>query len=263
MRVGGVLVPVRGLWHDHGVRPRTITGAPGDPTSGSRRLLRAAAFAVPCYALAVVAHLTGGGGWPGWPVTLMVTLLLGVTGVALTHRRRRFGSVSATLLTAQAGLHWVFSMTDRATPTGPLTSGCAGLLGTGHQHVGPGCSSSGASGAATVAAVPIGMTDPGPAAMAMPSTAMVVAHLAATVATAWLLAQGEAWLWRAVDWLLPALVRGRRPGRLLRRELSRPAARTTMGLDGPRPGDPRGPPVGVPARATAVCIAVRPVARPV
>jgi hypothetical protein len=35
-------------------------------------------------------------------------------------------------------------------------------------------------------------------AMLVPSLPMVMAHLAATVATAWLLSRGEAWLWRAV-----------------------------------------------------------------
>ena len=52
--------------------------------------------------------------------------------------------------------------------------------------------------------------------MAMPGPAMLAAHLAATVLTAWLLARGEEWLWRTVDALL------RTPGRV------RPRAAATV-----------------------------------
>ena len=224
------------------MRQRTITRSARDPRAGSRRLLRATAFGMPCYALALLAHVTAGGAWPGWPVTLMLTLLLGVTGLALTHRRRRFGSLLTPLLAAQAGLHWVLSMTDLTTPTGRLAPGCVDVLVSAHQH--GGCSASTAAGAVTdLATATIGGTGSTPAAMVMPSPLMVVAHLLATVATAWLLARGEAWLWRAVDWLVPALVRSHRPRRVLRRVLSAQVPTTPLGTPPGMPGSPRGPPV--------------------
>ena len=206
---------------------------------------------MPCYALALLAHVTAGGARPGWPVTLMLTLLLGVTGLALTHRRRRFGSLLAPLLAAQVGLHWVLSMTDVATPTGRLAAGCDGLLVTGHQH--SGCSASAAStAAADLATATMGGAGPAPLPMATLSPLMVVAHLLATVATAWLLARGEAWLWRAMDWLVPALVRRRRPRRVPRRVAAGLAATAPPGPGRRGPGCPRGPPVWAPAMVNGV-----------
>lgn len=70
---------------------------------------------------------------------------------------------------------------------------------------------------------------------------MTTAHLAATVVTAWVLARREAWLWRAVDRLLP-----RPPARRLAPDTaSVPGIRREAPVAwvfGPAPGAPRGPP---------------------
>lgn len=198
----------------------TPTRPAHDAATGWRRLVRVAALGGGAYALAVTAHVAGGGGWPGWPVTLILTGLLGVTSVALTSRRRRLPFVLLVLTAVQTLLHLLFSRIDGAAAS------CAVIAGSHHQATAP-CG----PGAAPVSeALPT-----------LPSLPMTVAHLAATVVTAWLLARGEAWLWRAVDRLL-----ARRPSRGLaldgvpvsgiRREVR------MLGVVRPAPGAPRGPP---------------------
>ena len=195
---------------------RSTTRPVHDPATGWRRLVRAVALGGACYGLAIAAHLTGGGGWPGWPVTLMLTGLLGVMSVALTSRRRRTPFVLLVLTGVQTLLHLLFAQVEGAAAS------CAVIAG-GHHHVTTACAPSVAHAAET-----------------LPSLPMAAAHLVATVVTAWLLARGEAWLWRAVD-------------RLLCRPLPRlgPDLAPVLGIRSvtrmprvarPAPGAPRGPP---------------------
>lgn len=187
-----------------------------NPAIGWRRLVRVVALGGASYGLAVAAHLAGGGGWPGWPVTLMLTSLLGVVCVAVTSRRLGMPFVVLVLTAVQTLLHLLFAQVDGAGAS------CAVVAG-GHHQVTAAC----APGAGH--------------APALPSLPMAVAHLAATVMTAWLLARGEAWLWRAVDRLLP-----RRPSRRLAvHRASVPGARYEALMPRvarPAPGAPRGPP---------------------
>jgi hypothetical protein len=82
------------------------------------------------------------------------------------------------------------------------------------------------------------------ASMSMPGIGMWAAHLVATAATAWLLARGEAWLWRVADRIIRASAAhpdgwpdsAPRPVPESRRAAGpRPRAH--------RPAAPRGPPV--------------------
>ena len=185
------------VWHDRHVVPRTVTRAAGCPVTGWRRLVRVAALGVSCYGLAVAAHVGAGGGGPGWLVSVILACLLGLLGVVLTTRRRGLPSLLLTLTTVQAGLHWLFGVID-----GPSMNHSMGLAMTcaapaaGQHHMAAACTS--AAAASTGSSQATSMADSMAAPMVMPSVPMLVAHLAATVATAWLLARGEAWLWRTI-----------------------------------------------------------------
>jgi hypothetical protein len=152
-----------------------VTRPPANPLVGWWRLARVAGLGLSTYGLAVGAHVAAGGGWPGWPISLMLAALLGVSGVALTTRRRGLPTLLAVLAVGQTALHVLFTRLDS-------TASC-GVTGLGHHATAVSCGPP---------------TEVGSAGMAMPSLPMLVAHLAATAATAWLLARGEAWLWRTL-----------------------------------------------------------------
>jgi hypothetical protein len=79
------------------------------------------------------------------------------------------------------------------------------LFGSAAAH--PGCGRSGLETAAHQLGAacamhgtgPISVQSTGPMADAGTTWTMIVAHIAATVATAWLLGRGEAWLWRTAS----------------------------------------------------------------
>ena len=148
------------------------TRQPPGPLSGRLRLLRVGVLGASGYGLAAGAHAVAGGAAPGWPVALMLATLLGVLGVAFTARRRGLAALLAVLIATQAVLHGLFSLLDGA-------AGCS-MVAAGHHTMTAVCGPSGGG------------------AMVVPSVPMLLAHLAATAATAWLLARGEAWLWRVV-----------------------------------------------------------------
>ena len=162
------------FWHDrpvtHGGPPRR---QPASPLTGRVRLVRVGVLGLSAYGLAVGAHVAAGGAAPGWPVSLMLAALLGVLGVAFSARRRGRWALVGVLVATQAVLHGLFSLLD--VPS----AGCA-VLTSGHHTM-------------TAVCGPVDST-----AMLVPSLPMLLAHLAATVATAWVLARGEAWLWRVV-----------------------------------------------------------------
>lgn len=151
-----------------------VTRQPANPLAGGRRLARAASLGVAMYGLAAGAHVVAGGGLPGWPVTALLTALLGVLAVAFTARRRRLPALFAVLAVGQAALHVLFSLLE--TPA-------ASCLPAGGSHH-----------AVTVTCAP----GTASATMLMPSLTMLLTHVAATLATAWVLARGEAWLWRTL-----------------------------------------------------------------
>jgi hypothetical protein len=195
-----------------------VTRQPANPLAGGRRLARAAGLGLATYGLAVGAHVVAGGGLPGWPVTALLTALLGVLAVAFTARRRRLPALFAVLAVGQAGLHLLLSLLEtRAASCVPA--------GGSHHAVAATC-------ATGVASAP----------MLMPSLTMLVAHAAATLATAWVLARGEAWLWRTLRraFSLPVSRAGDAPRRL--GVVARFAVRWVTRWVGP--DAPRGPPSG-------------------
>ena len=206
------------------VTSRPVTRPPANPLAGRWRLARVAGLGVPTYGLAVGAHIAAGGGWPGWPVSLMLAALLGVSGVALTTRRRGLPTLLAVLVVGQTALHVLFTRLD-------ATASCA-VTGLAHHATAVSCGPS---------------TGVGSAGMAMPSLPMLAAHLAATAVTAWLLARGEAWLWRTLGNVFtgPVLARVDEPVWLSvdLRDTVRWTARRT-GRDAPR-GPPRAAPLFV------------------
>ena len=88
----------------------------------------------------------------------------------------------------QLALHELFSLAGAAQActvqvTGGPSAARTGHLGHGVGHLVSTCASSGGMQMSS----------------SVPGWVMWAAHLAAVLATAWLLAHGEAWLWRAVD----------------------------------------------------------------
>ena len=197
-----------------------VTGRAVGATSGRARLLRASALGTASLLLASGAHLVGGGHLPGAGVLVVAAALLGLVAAVVTARRCRFGVLALLLAGQQALLHTLFT----------VAAGAAHVqLGTAHHAAlprGPG-----------LTAVPA-MDMPGP------GWSMWAAHAVATLATAWLLARGEAWLWRAAERVVVAAglaptTHGRRTAAAL------PGlAYLLPHLDGPawRLAGPRGPP---------------------
>jgi hypothetical protein len=189
---------------------------PANPLAGGRRLARAAVLGGATYGLAVGAHVVGGGGLPGWSVGVMLTAVLGVLGLAGTARRLRLPTLLGTLALSQAALHVLFALLEA-----PATS----------------CSVSEVSHHAATA-----MCGPSAAAatMLVPALPMLLAHGGATVATAWVLARGEAWLWRTLRRVLTVPV----PPALLTTAQVSAVDRDGLGLvtTWVRPDAPRGPP---------------------
>lgn len=178
--------------------------------------------------LACLAHLAGGGNLPGARVLLGTTLMLALVAGPLTARRCRLGIVVPVLLGEQGLLHLWFSAAAAAT------SGCGAQLGTVGHHL---------LVVTPPTACPTGATGMAADAMGSPGWGMWLTHLAATLATGWLLAKGEARLWRATDRLVavataaPRRIRALEPLRTVVPYVS--SGWTRRGF---RPAASRGPP---------------------
>ncbi|SDT08861.1 hypothetical protein SAMN04488543_3004 [Friedmanniella luteola] len=207
----------------HAGRPTTTGAAPRHPAHGVRRLVRVAALGGSSLVLAGTAHLLGGGRLPSPGVLVVLTLLVGLVAVTATARRVRLPLLVALLGAEQLALHVVLGATAV-----PATA--AGCLAGPHAHH-----------AAVTGCLPPGAV-PSPGAPAA-DTAMWAGHAVAVLATAWLLARGEATLWRAVDRVARAVpVLTVRAGT---RRVPLPApAPATAALRRPHtPAAPRGPPL--------------------
>jgi hypothetical protein len=143
------------------------------------RAVRVAVLGAASLVLATSAHIIGGGTLPSLGVLALTALVLGLVAVPLTGRRCRTGVLVAVLGVQQSLLHLVFTAVAEQRGCEP-----SDLVSTAHQL-----------GAACAMDMPMGM--PMPAAGA--SWPMILAHAAATAATAWLLARGEAWLWHTAE----------------------------------------------------------------
>lgn len=189
----------------------SVSGRKAEPTSGRVRLLRAGLLGGLSLLLATGAHVAGGGTLPGAGVLTVAAVLLGLGAALVTARRCRFAVLAPLLSAQQVLLH--------------ILLGLAG--GAAHVQMAPTVEHLGhlpAQGATATALDPGSLyasTTGSAMDMASPGFAMVLAHLAATLATAWLLARGEAWLWRAADSVTTAAglrctVRGRRAAAVVR-----------------------------------------------
>lgn len=143
------------------------------------RAVRVAVLGAASLLLATSAHVIGGGTLPSLGVLALTALVLGLVAVPLTGRRCRTGVLVAVLGVQQSLLHLLFTAVAEQRGCEP-----SGLVATAHQL-----------GAACAMSMPMDM----PMTAAGASWPMILAHAAATAATAWLLARGEAWLWRTAE----------------------------------------------------------------
>jgi len=194
------------------------------------RAVRVAVLGATSLLLATSAHAVGGGDLPALGVLAVTAIVLGLVAVPLTARRCRTGVLLAVLGVQQTLLHLLFS-SAAAHP------GCepSGLEAAAHQ-LDAACAMHGTG--------PMSMQSTGP--MADTATAgwtMIIAHIAATVATAWLLGRGEAWLWRTAEQAIRAAL-GSLTGRVAddRPRLILSWRRSPWIAPAYEPAAPRGPP---------------------
>lgn len=205
--------------------PATRSSWAALPTSGWARLLRVAGFGTASLLLAGLAHLLGGGRLPGPGLVLVLTAVAGTIAAALTARRCRLPLLATVLAAEQVLLHALFAA------AGPMH--CTTVAAMPPSHLGlPGC----APGvvAATVA----------PAAQHSGSLVLLCAHAVATALTAWLLARGEAALWRLAE----RVVRAALPPRSRDRAAATPPRSSAPSTAAPgrlrlAEAAPRGPPI--------------------
>ncbi|MEI2732942.1 MAG: hypothetical protein V9G08_13245 [Dermatophilaceae bacterium] len=136
------------------------------PGHGHTRAARAALLALVVVALAVAGHRLGGGSGPALPVLIALWAALAAPSLALARRRLRWPMLLLVLGAGQTALHLTFGALS--APTLPVTVG----MPSGHDH-------------GTLHGIPA----------AVDGASMPLAHLAATLATAVLLAWGERALW--------------------------------------------------------------------
>lgn len=184
---------------------------------GAVRASRAVLLGGSSLLLATAAHLAGGGTLPGTGVLTVAGFALGLLAVVLTRRRVRLPVLLAALVPQQLLLHLLFG-------TAAAVGGCG--PGQAH-HAGSALTCMPAHGA-----VPMGYSWP-----------MVVVHVVATLATAWLLARGEAWCWRLVARVAHAAHTAavRRPARRRPRPVTTALVRALL-LRPRRAGGSRAPP---------------------
>jgi hypothetical protein len=143
------------------------------------RAVRVATLGAASLSLAVTAHQLGGGAQPSIGLLAVTALVLGMIALPLTTRRCRTVPLVGVLSIEQLLLHWLF-----ATATGHAICPPAPLSGAAHHGIDTTCLSS------TTEAMPVGSNT---------GWTMWLAHAAAVIATAWVLARGEAWLWRTAE----------------------------------------------------------------
>ena len=205
-------------------RPRDMTYAAAmvrtaDPTRGWVRLARAGVLGSSSLFLATAGHVVGGGVLPGPAMLAVLGGALALVSVSLTTRRLRFGLLLGLLAVEQVALHVILQAASGA-------SACVAVM-PGHAMTAPAIC--GGSTSASAAASTSGW-------------AMAIGHGIALLATAWLLAAGERWLWR---WVEQTYRRATiRPTRTRRAGVAAPASPVPVPIRvGWRPAVPRGPPV--------------------
>ncbi len=187
---------------------------------GLLRASRAALTTLLVLGLASSAHAVGGGGSPGLMALLVLALLVGP--VAWWCTRRRLGAVRLVALLGGAQVAVHLSLSAMA----PVTGSASAV----HVHGGLPAGLGPAAGAAADAHPTAGAS-------------MLLAHVAATVLTAVVLARAEGLLWRVVTLLVPSAVgRVRVPATV--RTTATPVVVVLSGR-APRPLGGRAPPVAL------------------
>ncbi|MFF7984077.1 hypothetical protein ACFZDK_34020 [Streptomyces sp. NPDC007901] len=187
------------------------------------RLLRAAVFSAVCVALSASGHaLVSGAAIPIWSLAAGWAGVVCVVG-PLAGRERSLPGIALSLLAGETGLHLVFSLGQGSMAPAPADRSAQVvalaqrfLCGAGSAQLTPESAARilrqaridpahAAHGAPAMA----GMTGHGGHAMmlgSMLTPPMLAAHVAAVVATGWVLRRGEIALWQAVR--LPAVAAG-------------------------------------------------------
>jgi hypothetical protein len=75
-------------------------------------------MAVCSTALAVAAHVAGGGGWPDPGLVLLVMVLLATAGASLARRRRGLPGILGVLAATQVELHFLLAFADHHATSG-------------------------------------------------------------------------------------------------------------------------------------------------
>lgn len=168
------------------------------PATGGLRALRTAVVTVVVLALAVAAHVAGGGHVPSGPAAGAAVVAVALGAHVATRRQLTTVALLALLAAGQFVLHHVFMALDAAR--GPVDATAMPMGSPGHGHpvallaVAPEASS-GVSGLAAG-------VDLGPVVL----TPMLASHVVATLLTAVVLAGGERAVWRLWAWLAPLVV---------------------------------------------------------
>jgi len=172
------------------------------------RAVRVVVLGATSLLLATSAHTFGGGDLPAPGVLAVTAIVLGLLAVPLTGRRCKTGLLLAVLGVQQTLLHLLFSSAAAHPTCEP-----AGLQAAAHQ-LGAACGMHGAVLMSVQSTTLMSVQSTTPMADAgTTSWAMIIAHALATVATAWLLGRGEAWLWRTAERVIRAAL-GTLTGRL-------------------------------------------------
>jgi hypothetical protein len=162
------------------------------PGSGAVRIARGLVCALAALLLGDGAHIVAGGHPPGLLVLLLSFVVLAFVGVALAEFERGFTFIAAVLGGGQLFLHLAFSYAS--APAIVITEpGHAVIVESGGGHGVMPASGAGAAGMSQAADV------------ASWSPAMTLAHVAATLAAAALMAYGERAVWRLAQVVLPLL----------------------------------------------------------
>lgn len=179
----------------HRASLRKPPAAPRTHRQAPFHLLRTGLLSIATVSLAAGAHVLAGGTLPALPVLAALIALTLLVSVLATKVRLGLPAMTAVLGAGQLLLHEAFGALSGTT--GPMAG-----MPTGHQHddgaafasalqhlsTGPGSPAAAASGGH-----PLLAHDPG----------MLLAHAAATLLTALMLARGEAALWALAAWLMP------------------------------------------------------------
>ena len=191
-------------------RPVSRLRVVGSPAMGVTRVIRTVVLASVVLVLSCLAHVVAGGVLPGWPVLVVLGLLVSAECAVVTRRRLSSVPVFAVMAIGQLVLHELLMTFSAAPATMIATAPIAAGVRTGADH------------AAGIAAS-TGM-QPGMVGVPGGSGRMLTCHLVATAVLACLVAFGEDALWRLWCWLAPVTLRVSWPSRSVHRSgVARPA----------------------------------------